>query len=165
MPFEIPWTDTVTEQSVVDYHELALRELTPDDWQLNLLAFHRGHVIGMQGIGAERFAERHIVVTGSWLGRWWQGRGLGTEMRAAVLQFAFAGLGADLARSGAIAGNPQSLGVSRKLGYEVVGSHTVSPRGAALEHTDVELRRESFRSPVAVEIVALEPLLPMFGAR
>ena len=164
MPFELPWTDTVTEQSVVDYHEQAVRDFDPEDWQLNLLAFHRGRVIGTQGIGAESFAERRTVATGSWLGRRWQGRGLGTEMRAAVLQLAFAGLGADVARSGAIDGNPQSLGVSRKLGYEVVGSHTVSPRGVAVEHTDVELRREGFRSPVPVEIIALEPLLPSFGA-
>ena len=38
-------------------------------------------------------------------------------------------------------GNPQSLAVSRKLGYEVVGTHLVSPRGEPVEHTDVELRR------------------------
>jgi RimJ/RimL family protein N-acetyltransferase len=164
MPFEIPWTDTATEQSVVDFHEQALREFDSDNWQLNLLAFHRGRVIGMQGLEAENFAERRTVSTGSWLGRRWQGRGFGTEMRTAVLQLAFSGLGADVARSGAIAGNPQSLGVSRKLGYQVVGSHTVSPRGVALEHTDVELRRDEFQPPVPVEIVALEPLLPSFGA-
>ena len=51
-----------------------------------------------------------------------------------------------------------------RLGYEVVGSHLVSPRGVPVEHTDLELRRESFRSPVPVEIVALDPLLPLFGA-
>src|SRR5262249_10478821 len=132
--------------------------------QLNLLAFHRGRVIGMQGIEAEHFAERRTVSTGSWLGRRWQGRGFGTEMRSAVLELAFSGLGAEVARSGAISGNPQSLGVSRKLGYQVVGSHTVSPGGVAVEHTDVELRRDGFRPPVEVEIVALEPLLPSFGA-
>lgn len=164
MPFEFPWTDSLDERSVVEYHEQALEHSQPEDWQLNLLAFHQGRVIGTQGIGAERFAERRIVTTGSWLGRSWQGQGLGTEMRAAVLQLAFAGLGAEVARSGAIAGNPQSLGVSRKLGYEVVGSHTVRPRGVPVEHTDIELRREQFRSPVPVEIVALEHLLPFFGA-
>jgi RimJ/RimL family protein N-acetyltransferase len=82
-------------------------------------------------------------------------------MRAAVLTYAFEELGAGVARSGAIAGNPQSLGVSRKLGYEVVGSHTVSPRGEPLEHTDVELRRDRFRSPVPVEILGL----PVDGGR
>jgi RimJ/RimL family protein N-acetyltransferase len=73
-------------------------------------------------------------------------------MRAAVLTYAFDHLGKDVARSGAIAGNPQSLGVSRKLGYEIVGSHLVAPRGEPLEHLDVELRRERFRSPIAVEV-------------
>jgi RimJ/RimL family protein N-acetyltransferase len=164
MPFEVPWTDSLDEGSFLQFHEQAVERWQPDDWQLNLLAFHGGRVIGAQGMSAERFAERRTVTTGSWLGRAWQGQGLGTEMRAAVLQLAFAGLGAKVARSGAIAGNPQSLGVSRKLGYQVVGSHAVSPRGVPVEHTDVELRRRDFRPPVAVEIVALERLLPLFGA-
>lgn len=164
MPFEIPWTDSATVESVVAFHEQALERWQAEDWQLNLLAFHAGRVVGMQGLEAEDFAGRRTVATGSWLGRAWQGRGLGTEMRAAVLELAFRGLGARVARSGAIAGNPQSLGVSRKLGYAVVGSHTVSPRGEPLEHTDVELRREDFHSPVPVELVGLEPLLSMFGA-
>jgi RimJ/RimL family protein N-acetyltransferase len=118
----------------------------------------------VQSVRGERFREQRTVDTGSWLGRAFQGQGLGTEMRAAALYLAFTGLGAAVATSGAIEGNPQSLGVSRKLGYEVVGSHLVSPRGTPVEHTDLELRRESFSSPVPVELVALEPLLPFFGA-
>ena len=164
MPFEFPWTDGVSEESVLEYHREQLRLFTPEDWSLGLVVFYRGRPIGIQSIGAERFAETHRVGTGSWLGKEWQGQGLGTEMRAAVLQLAFGGLGAEVAVSGAIAGNPQSLGVSRKLGYEVVGSHMVSPRGEPLEHTDIELRRENFRPPVPVELVALAPLLPLFGA-
>ena len=163
MPFEVAWTDTLTEESFVAYHEQALEGWEPRDWMLNLVAFHRGHPIGVQGLGAKGFGEQRSVVTGSWLGEQWQGAGLGTEMRAAVLQLAFHGLDATVALSGALAGNPQSLGVSRKLGYEVVGSHTVSPRGKPLEHTDIELARENFRSPVPVEVVALEPLRPLFG--
>jgi RimJ/RimL family protein N-acetyltransferase/predicted GNAT family acetyltransferase len=164
MPFEHPWTDDVSEQSLVDFHRDQLQAFKPEDWALALVVFHRGRPIGVQSIAAERFADRGVVLTGSWLGRSWQDQGLGTEMRAAVLQLAFAGLGAEVARSGAIAGNPQSLAVSRKLGYEVVGSHTVRPRGEPLEHTDIELRRANFRSPVSVEIIALGPLLPLFGA-
>jgi RimJ/RimL family protein N-acetyltransferase len=85
-------------------------------------------------------------------------------MRAAVLQLAFDGLGAARATSGAIQGNPQSLGVSRKLGYVETGSHLVSPRGEPVEHLDLELRAAAFSSPVPVEIEGLEPLLPLFGA-
>jgi len=164
MPFEFPWTDGATEESVRDYHRDRLREFAAEDWELGLVAFHRGRPIGIQSLAAERFAERRTVVTGSWLGRDSQGQGLGTEMRAAVLHLAFDGLGAEVARSGAIAGNPQSLGVSRKLGYQVVGSHIVHPRGEPVEHTDIELRRDSFRSPMPVEVVGLEQLLPLFGA-
>ena len=85
-------------------------------------------------------------------------------MRAAVLELAFAGLRAEVAVSGAIEGNARSLGVSRKFGYEQVGAHTVSPRGEPLEHADLELRRRSFRSPVAVTLEGLDGLPPQLGA-
>jgi RimJ/RimL family protein N-acetyltransferase len=84
-------------------------------------------------------------------------------MRAAALTLAFDGFGADVAVSGALEGNERSLGVSRKLGYAVSGSHTVSPRGAPVEHTDLELRRDRFVSPVPVEIVGLDAVLPVLG--
>jgi RimJ/RimL family protein N-acetyltransferase/predicted GNAT family acetyltransferase len=167
MPFGVAWTDAgdrpgFVEESV-EHHEANLRDWQPESWTLSLVAFHRGRPIGVQSVRGERFREQRTVDTGSWLGREFQGQGLGTEMRAAALALAFQGLEAEVATSGAIEGNPQSLGVSRKLGYQVVGSHLVSPRGTPVEHTDLELRRESFRSPVAVELVALEPLLPFFG--
>jgi RimJ/RimL family protein N-acetyltransferase/predicted GNAT family acetyltransferase len=168
MPFGVAWTDNSDRPSFVadaiEHHEAMLREWQQDDWSLGLIAFHRGGPIGVQSVRGERFGERRTVDTGSWLGREYQGQGLGTEMRAAALFLAFEGLGAAVATSGAIQGNPQSLGVSRKLGYEVVGRHLVSPRGAPVEHTDLELRRERFQSPVPVELVALGPLLPLFGA-
>jgi RimJ/RimL family protein N-acetyltransferase/ribosomal protein S18 acetylase RimI-like enzyme len=163
MPFEFPWTDTLTEESFVVHHQELLKEWRAESWRLNLIAFQNGHPIGSQGIGSERFAESRTVATGSWLGRPFQGQGLGTEMRAAVLHFAFAGLGAAKAISGAIARNPQSLGVSRKLGYVETGGHTVAPRGEPLEHTDLELRLAQFHSPVPVEIEGLDALRSHFG--
>jgi RimJ/RimL family protein N-acetyltransferase len=84
-------------------------------------------------------------------------------MRAAVLTLAFEQLGAQLATSGAIEGNPQSLGVSRKLGYAEIGSHRVSPRGEPLEHVDLELTPERFSSPVPVEIAGLDPVRALLG--
>jgi RimJ/RimL family protein N-acetyltransferase/predicted GNAT family acetyltransferase len=164
MPFELGWTDDLEEDTFLAFHEQALADWRPTDWQLNLIAFHRGAPIGSQGIGAEQFAARRRVATGSWLGRPWQGQGLGTEMRTAVLEFAFNHLGAREAASGYIADNPQSEGVSRKLGYEIVGSHAVSPRGEPVEHTDLLLRRERFRSDLPVELVGLPPLLTQFDA-
>jgi RimJ/RimL family protein N-acetyltransferase len=86
-------------------------------------------------------------------------------MRTAVLELAFRGLGAETARSGAIDGNVASRRVSEKLGYRQVGSSTVTPRGEAVGHADLELRREEWRPPVHVAIEGLEPCLPLFGAR
>jgi RimJ/RimL family protein N-acetyltransferase len=149
MPFEVPWTDTLDEASFLAYH------LGRPSRQLELVAFLDGRPVGAQGLNV-RLPE---VETGSWLGRDFQGRGLGTEMRAAVLTLAFEHLGARVARSGAIAGNPQSLGVSRKLGYSVAGSRMVAPRGEPLEHTDLELAAEDFVSPVPVEVEGIAQAL------
>ncbi|HET7129008.1 MAG TPA: GNAT family N-acetyltransferase [Gaiellaceae bacterium] len=148
MPFEIPWTDELDEADFVSYSTASTAD------SIRFVAFLDGAPIGVQGLDV----QRESVSTGSWLGADFQGRGLGTEMRAAVLTYAFEVREATVARSGAIQGNPQSLGVSRKLGYEVVGSHVVSPRGEPVEHTDVELRRERFRSPVPVTVDGVRPL-------
>src|SRR5205823_2688351 len=115
-------------------------------------------------VSAKAFESERSVSTGSWLGRPFQGQGFGTEMRAAVLTLAFGGLGATTARSGAIQGNAQSLGVSRKLAYEHTGVASVTPRGVPVEHANLELRRDRFRSPVPVELIGLEGLPPLFGA-
>jgi ribosomal protein S18 acetylase RimI-like enzyme len=148
MPFEIPWTDDLVEADFVAH----VTGSTPD--AIRFTAFLDGEPIGVQALDV----SPEWVSTGSWLGAAYQGRGLGTEMRAAVLTYAFEHRDGRVARSGAIQGNPQSLGVSRKLGYEVVGAHVVSPRGEALEHTDVELRRERFHSPVPVTVDGVRPL-------
>ncbi|HEY6961205.1 MAG TPA: GNAT family N-acetyltransferase [Gaiellaceae bacterium] len=139
MPFGVAWTDSLNEGDFVAH----LRETR------EFVAFLDGEPIGVQALRV----ELPRVDTGSWLGRAHQDRGLGTEMRAAVLTYAFEHLGADVATSGWLTGNEQSRRVSEKLGYAIVGSHTVSPRGEPVEHTDVELRREHFVSPVPVEVL------------
>jgi RimJ/RimL family protein N-acetyltransferase/predicted GNAT family acetyltransferase len=148
MPFEIPWTDSLDEAGFVGYSTASTAD------SIRFAAFLDGEPIGVQGLDV----HPEWVTTGSWLGAAYQGRGLGTEMRAAVLTYAFDHRDAAVARSGAIPGNPQSLGVSRKLGYEEVGTHVVSPRGEPLAHTDVELRRERFHSPVPVTVDGVRPL-------
>jgi RimJ/RimL family protein N-acetyltransferase/ribosomal protein S18 acetylase RimI-like enzyme len=163
MPFELAWTDGLTRESFVDYHHSRLKAAAPEEWHVPLVVFHDGRPIGVQELHAEHFARTKRVGTGSWLGAPYQGRGLGTEMRAAVLTLAFDGLGAKVALSGAIAGNARSLGVSHKLGYAVVGSHLVRPRGAPVEHTDLELRRDDFVSPVAVELTGLDATRQVLG--
>ncbi|HJQ74761.1 MAG TPA: GNAT family N-acetyltransferase [Gaiellaceae bacterium] len=163
MPFSIAWTDDPELADFLDYHEMHRRDWRPESWHLELAVFRDGDPIGAQNLMGEDFAQTRTVGTGSWLGRRFQGRGVGTEMRTAVLELAFRGLGAEQARSGAVDGNVASLRVSEKLGYRVVGHGTVAPRGVEIRHADVELRREDWQPPVAVEIAGLEPCLPLFG--
>lgn len=164
MPFAVAWTDeTYSEDWVVAFHEQQREAWRPDAWDLELGVWANGQLAGVQALYAKDFAASRVVGTGSWLGRRFQRRGIGTEMRTAVLELAFRGLGARVARSGAIDGNLSSLRVSEKLGYRVTGTGTVSPRGVQVGHTDVELRREDWRPPVAVEIDGLRTCLAPFG--
>ncbi len=163
MPFGVAWTDGLEETGFLDFHAGRLADWQPEDWHLELIVFFEGATIGAQGLSARSFAGERVARTGSWLGQAWQGRGLGTEMRAAVLTLAFDELGAERARSGAIAGNDASLAVSRKLAYEHVATHTVSPRREPVEHADLELRRNRFASPVPVQVEGLERVKAFFG--
>ncbi|RBM23142.1 GNAT family N-acetyltransferase [Prauserella sp. PE36] len=168
MPFVVPWTDQTPEavaRSVIQYHWLRLGDWLPQSWSLNLVVFRDGVPVGQQTINGHDFGVTREVSTGSWLGKAHQGKGIGTEMRAAVLHLAFAGLGAAEAASGAFEHNLSSLTVSRKLGYRPDGRKRHTIRGKlSVEHrmrlsrTDWELHR---RVPVSVE--GLEPCLPLLG--
>ncbi|HEU5244419.1 MAG TPA: GNAT family protein [Gaiellaceae bacterium] len=164
MPFAIAWTDEpYSEEWVVAFHEEQREAWRPAAWDLELGVWVGDELAGIQALYGKDFARSRTVGTGSWLGTRFQRRGIGTEMRAAVLELAFRGLGAEVAQSGAVEGNEASLRVSEKLGYRVVGTGEVSPRGVAVEHTDVELRREEWRPPVTVQIEGLRTCLPLFG--
>ena len=163
MPFTVAWTDVPELSSFLDYHEMRRREWSPEEWHLELGVWLEGEPVGVQAVTATDFSATRAVSTGSWLGERFQRRGIGTEMRTAVLELAFRGLGAEAARSGAIEGNVASLRVSEKLGYRVAGHGTVEPRGIPTVHTDLELRQGEWRPPFPVEIADLEPCLPLFG--
>ena len=168
MPFAVAWTDASGEPGFVAgfvaFHEEALASWSPAQWSLNLIAFADGEPVGTQGIGATRFAAEKTVETGSWLGAGSQGRGLGTEMRAAVLELAFGSLGAAAARSGwSEGGAGQSARVSARLGYRESGTHVLRPRGEPVVHHDLVLERADWRCPIEVELEGLEPCLPLFG--
>lgn len=163
MPFYFPWTDDLRLDSFLEFHRGTWDEWRPEKWTLNLVAFSSGRPIGSQGIGAEDFAAKREVETGSWLGEPFQGQGLGTELRAAVLELAFSGLGARTAISGSFVHNVKSQRVSEKLGYRHTGTRTMESRGKPVEHLDYRLERSAWASPVEVRVEGLEPALPLFG--
>jgi RimJ/RimL family protein N-acetyltransferase len=168
MPFSVPWTDLSPAErgrGVLQYHWSKRAEWKPERWSLELAIVRDGTVVGTQGVGAHDFAVLREVATGSWLGQAFQGQGIGTEMRGAVLHLAFAGLGAKYARSEAFVDNPASLGVSRKLGYADDGIELHARRGAAAVTRRVRLDRQTWEATqtVPVTIEGLEPCLRMFG--
>lgn len=167
-PFAVPWTDAAPAdraRSTIQYHWSQRAAWQPGKWSLDLVVVRDGAVVGTQGMSATDFAIVREVSTGSWLGQAYHGQGIGTEMRAAVLYLAFAGLGALYATSGAFTDNFASRGVSRKLGYVDDGIERQARRGQPattqrlrLDHQTWEVTRQ-----VPVTIVGLEPCLPMFG--
>ena len=166
MPFTEPWTDVPSpqlERNAVQHYWRTRAEWTPDRWALRLAVVVDGAVVGTQDLNAERFAVLRTVSTGSWLGRRHQGRGIGKEMRAAVLQLAFEGLGAVMAYSGAYDDNQASLGVSRSLGYEENGDLIAVRRGASARIINLKLPRERWQRREDIVIEHLEPCLELFG--
>jgi RimJ/RimL family protein N-acetyltransferase len=144
MPFSIPWTEggpEVAARNVLQFNWRLRAEWKPDDWHLNLVTTVDGEVVGNQGIAAKRFSAVRSVNTGSWIGLRHQGQGIGKEMRAAVLHFAFAGLDALEALSGAWDDNKPSLGVSAALGYEENGEHLAPRLEGSGRLLDLRLRR------------------------
>ncbi|GAA1200724.1 GNAT family N-acetyltransferase [Prauserella alba] len=169
MPFLHPFTDAppdVVARSVVQHHYRARGELGPDKWTLPLTVLSGGTVVGTQGLNAAEFSVTLEVGSGSWLGRDHQGKGIGTEMRAAVLHLAFAGLGAEIARSESFDGNPASAGVSRRLGYADDGTARHAVGGRCRTGHRFVLTREAWERhrTVDVTIDGLEPCLPLLGA-
>jgi len=170
MPFTVPWTDLPPgerSRAVLQYHWSTWAELRPARWRLEFAVLAQGGVVGLQGMGVRDFAVTGEVGTGSWLGARHQGRGIGTEMRAAVLHLAFAGLGADCAVSAAHTDNLASQAVSRKLGYAEDGICRVAVRDRLVVDQRFRIDRAAWQAhrTVPVEIEGLEPCLPLLGAR
>jgi RimJ/RimL family protein N-acetyltransferase len=169
MPFLVPWTAAPPDElrrGFLQYHWGLRGSLSPEDWSLAFAIRHDGRLVGMQDVGARQFAVRRTVDTGSWLGQAFQGHGIGTEMRAAVLHLAFAGLGALRAETSAMDGNERSAGVSRRLGYRPDGESVdvVAGRRRIGQRYALSLAGWQAATRIPVEIVGLEPCLPLLGA-
>jgi RimJ/RimL family protein N-acetyltransferase len=164
MPFFTAWTDGIGKpgfvEGFVDFHLTQRRQWRPEKWHLLLGVWAEDELAGAQGA---ELTEPGTAETGSWLGQPFQRRGIGTEMRTAMLALLFKGLGVNLATSGALEGNVASARVSEKLGYEPAGEDVASPRGVPVRHRKFRLQRDDWHAPFLVEINGLEPCLPVFG--
>jgi RimJ/RimL family protein N-acetyltransferase len=167
MPFLTPFTDTPPVRRARTSAQFWWRqraEWSPDNWSFSGAAFVDGRVVGVQGMESRNFALLRSVETGSWLGRAFQGQGLGKEMRHAMLHLAFEGLGAQEAHSGAFHDNAASLATSRSVGYTDNGETRALRRGVADRVVKVRMDRATWaeRRRDDIEIVGLEACLPLF---
>lgn len=172
MPFAFPWTTLESpafEWSFIRFHWRTRGAWEPEHWGLELGVFLDGVAIGAQGLYAADFARLRTVHSGSWLGPEYRRRGIGKEMRAAVLALAFDGLGAQVAETEAFADNAASIGVSRAVGYEENGIGRMAPMGVPRDTARFRLTRERWlrvraeRGLPEVAIEGLAPSLPLFG--
>jgi RimJ/RimL family protein N-acetyltransferase len=170
MPFAFPWTDTpppMLQRGSLQHIWRTRAEWTPQQWHLPMAAIVDDHIVGAQTMLAEQFRTLRTVSTGSWLGRSYQGKGIGTEMRSAMLHLAFAGLGAEYALSRAFIDNDASIGVSRRLGYEDAGRELVVRREAPAWILAFRLPRSRWEQRRRDDIVIgeLDACLELFGTR
>ncbi|MDI5972777.1 GNAT family protein [Streptomyces sp. SL13] len=168
MPFSAPWSATspAGRARTTFQHVLGtVAQWQPDAWTLSLAVLCDGAVVGRQDIMARAFGVTREAETGSWLGLPYQGRGIGTEMRAAVLHLAFAVLGATCMTSVAMTDNAGSLGVSRKLGYRPDGLCVAAVDGVPRTQRRLRLERADWQTnrTIPVEVTGFEPCRDLFG--
>jgi RimJ/RimL family protein N-acetyltransferase len=171
MPFSQPWTDRpppYRQRESLQYWWGARANWSPRDWRFPCAVFVDDQPVGVQELMATDFGPLRSVQTGSWLGLEYQGRGIGKEMRAAVLHLAFDELGAREALSGAFFDNEPSLRTSRSLGYVFNGEEQFLRRGKPDRMINLRLGRDAWsaarRDDIAIEGLSQDSL-EMFGVQ
>ncbi len=169
MPFLHPWTRAPSpelERSALRHWWGHRASWSPEQWVFTGAVLVEGRPAGVQTLQGQHFAVTRALSTGSWLGRRFQGRGIGTEMRAALLHLGFAGLAAEVAYSGAFEDNPASLGVSRALGYGDNGDRLHDREGRPAREIGLKLTRDRWerRRRHDIELRGLDACREWFGA-
>lgn len=169
MPFGVPWTDVPSpafEWGSLQHHWRGRVELSAASWDLDFAVLCDGELVGVQGIEARDFPRLRTAGTGSWLGRAHHGRGIGTEMRRAVVHFGFEALGALAITSSAFVDNPASQKVSLAVGYEPNGRQFNAQRDQRGEQIRFLLTRERWlatRTDLPVTITGWDPCRAQLG--
>lgn len=153
---------TSAQKSLRSYWQ-AQGQWSADDWVLQLAVVVDGEPVGLQALEGKDFAVRRTVDSYSWLVPSVRGKGVGKRMRAAVLELAFAHLGAEVAVSEAWEDNAASLGVSRSLGYRDNGLDIHRRDGGPGRMQRLLLERADWQAPEPVTVAGLEACLPLLG--
>jgi RimJ/RimL family protein N-acetyltransferase len=167
MPFAFPWTDLRGEEQVRDilqHHWRSRSELTPEKWSLELGVWRDGVLQGVQAVSTQNFPITRTGETGSWVGLAYQGRGTGTLMRQAICALCFDHLGFTQITSGAFTDNPESMAVSRKVGYRPNGETRHKRRDEMAVNRNLVLTTDTFlRAPYGVDVEGVDALRRLLG--
>ena len=148
-PFLTPWTAGGPQDRarfVLQEHWRQLGAWSASAWRLGLGVFLDEQPLGIVTLRARDFPVVREVTTASWLGLEHQGRGYGTDARAALLALAFEHLEADAALTEVFQDNHSSQGVSRKLGYEPDGISRDARGDEVLVSDRLRLTRQKWQS-------------------
>ena len=143
-PFSTSWSLEPPDQratSMAQFYWHSRSTITPDAWHLTFAVVVDGTIVGSQDAFAKDFHKTKAVTTGSWLAQSHQGRGIGTEMRRAMLHLLFEGLGTKVAHTEAFESNLASRRVTEKLGYQSNGS-SIELRGDDVAERSIRYRME-----------------------
>lgn len=167
-PLGFDWTAAPPRYLAINYARWAWGHrvnFTRDSFILALAVEYQGEIVGVQEGKGEKFPVTRSVSTGSWLGREFQGRGIGTLMRQVFCTFLIDQLGTQEVISGAFTDNPASQRVSEKTGYVRNGIHRI-PRGTRSAADSLMYRLTPgtlVRPKEPVEVEGLEPLRRFLG--
>ena len=169
MPFSIPWSEVPSpqqERNTMQFYWRCRADFTPTKWAINMATLVDRVVVGTTGLMAENFPSVRQFETGSWLGREFQGQGIGKEMRIAALQLGFVGLGGEFAITAAWEDNGPSLGVTSSLGYTENGHRRAQRKDVGARLRDFEMTRAEFMARLRrddIELSGVEECLPLLG--
>ncbi|HEX8092254.1 GNAT family N-acetyltransferase [Jatrophihabitans sp.] len=138
----------------------------PEQWQLGFCVRAGGELVGVQELAADDFPLLRTVDSASHLVPAVRGRGIGRQMRRAILALAFGPLRAQAAITSAWHDNYASLAVSRALGYQPNGEslHRRGDQVDTLQH--LRLPRSDWLAgdgAAGVRIEGMDGCWPYFG--
>lgn len=167
MPFSVPWTDAPAAElpnNFAQYHWGLRSAWSREKWNLEFAVEHEGRIVGCQAFFTHDFLATRTGETGSWLGREFHGRGIGTAMRQAICAFAFDHLDVEEIYSGAYSDNPASSAVSRKVGYQPNGTVRRTRRPGEWQHLQQwVLTPETFVRGAPITVTGVEPFRAFIG--
>lgn len=136
-------------------------------WTLDLAVMIDDAPVGLQSVsGFDAWPHRRVVGTTSWLLSSFQGRGIGTRSRAAVLELAFTYLGVESAKTWVLEDNRASIAVSSALGYRLIDRHTITEDDCRYTEEVHQLDRDAWlhaaaRSRYQPSVVGVQPLVDL----